>query len=104
MAWGEEPSEPIRAAGREQRVEDCVCHLLLYYEGESLRELSICCQTNCQIGELLRAPRFYYMENGTCVLGLGVLFGCGDCFVCLEEGKREMKWIGAPFQEQKVVG
>lgn len=76
MAWGEEPSEPIRVAGRERRVEDCVCHLPLYYEGESLRELSICCQTNCQIGELLRAPWFYYMENGTCVLGLGG-------FVCL---------------------
>lgn len=53
------------------RVEDCVCHLLVYYEGASLRELSICCQTNCQIGELLRARRFYYRENGTCVLGLG---------------------------------
>lgn len=79
---------PLSPLGREQRVEDCVCHLLLYYEGESLQELSICCQTNCQIGELLRVLWFYYMENGTCALGLGVLFGCGDCFVCLEkEGK-----------------
>lgn len=45
-------------------------------------------------------PRFYYMENGTCVLGLGVLFGVG--FFCLERGKKgsEMDW--GPVQREKV--
>lgn len=93
-------------------VEDCVCHLLVHYEGASLRELSICCQTNCQIGELLRARRLCYRENGTCVLGLGfvVVFflSLGFFFsLRLERGGRggEGKWNGlGPCLERRGWG
>lgn len=44
---------------------------------------------------------FYYMENGTCVLGLGVLFGVGFFFVWKRGGKgNEMVW--GPVQREKV--